>query len=100
MTKKPMKFIVTHAKSATANGTVPVYVETEDGVKVAAIWGKGEDRYDRAYLFAASPELLKAAKGYLSLIMSDYEHFDGKMGSMQQAYDETKAAIDFAEGAR
>lgn len=62
------KFIVTQAASATANGTVPVYVETEDGRKAAAVWGKGDERYARAYLFAAAPELLaalKIARGYV-----------------------------------
>lgn len=91
------KFIVTFAKVPSGNGGRHVYVETEEGTKVAAVWGPNDKRVKRANLFAASPELLQIAKDYLGLIQSDYETRGGGFGGMQPYYDTAKAIIERAE---
>lgn len=87
------RFIVTTAKSAQANGVAPIYVETEDGRKAAAIWGKGDERYARAYLFAAAPELLSALKDILAYGVDSWDatkHLD----AVSRARDAIAAAED------
>lgn len=55
--------IISHAKTGTANGAVPVYLECEEtGKKLAAIWGNEGQRYANASLWANSPQMYELLK--------------------------------------
>lgn len=55
--------IIAHAKAATANNAVPVYLECEEtGKKLAAIWGNEEQRYANATIWAISPQMYALIK--------------------------------------
>ncbi len=56
MTDKPL-LMVTASKTVSSNGVGHVYVETEDGKKIAAVWGTAEEKLKHAYLFSAAPQL-------------------------------------------
>lgn len=57
MTNHTKNLIITHAKTATANNTVPVYLEDETGRKVCALWGKDRERMANANLWSHASQM-------------------------------------------
>ena len=82
------------AGTPSNNGSAHVYVIDRGGRKIAAVWGKQEEKEQTACLMSAAPELLELVFQY----KNDLLHPVTDIGSRQRRLEAIDAAIALAVG--
>lgn len=94
----PAPFNWQTSRTFDAKGVFNAYLLDANGRKIAAIWGRGEEKIATVHLLAAAPELLAALKEVVGAFVNPHDGGEFEDGEVP-AIDRARAAIAKAEGA-